>query len=118
MSASRAGTLGSETIAPAALPASAPVRKNRGGPWLGIASALVFRQLGQAFRVGHGHLLIERAVHQQHRLLHAADRRGRIEQKNALEPRRVGLPAHGRRDGLPTLARHHRAVDLLLQRDA
>src|SRR5215218_2904998 len=42
MSASRAGTLGSETIAPAALPASAPVRKNRGGPWLGIASALIF----------------------------------------------------------------------------
>src|SRR5215212_10399720 len=42
MSASRAGTLGSETIAPAALPASAPVRKNRGGPWLGIASALVY----------------------------------------------------------------------------
>src|SRR5215203_2081587 len=42
MSASRAGTLGSDTIAPAALPASAPVRKNRGGPWLGIASALVY----------------------------------------------------------------------------
>src|SRR5215203_4099229 len=42
MSATRAGTLGSETIAPAAMPARAPARTKRGGPWLGIASAIVY----------------------------------------------------------------------------
>src|SRR3954454_13114372 len=42
MSASRAGTLGSETIAPAALPAHAPPRTRRGGLWLEIASTLVY----------------------------------------------------------------------------
>src|ERR671911_2627686 len=42
MSARSATTLASETVAPAALPASAPPRRKRGGPWLGMASALVY----------------------------------------------------------------------------
>src|SRR3954468_21586921 len=42
MSASRAGTLGAETIAPAALPAHAPPRTRRAGLWLEIASTLVY----------------------------------------------------------------------------
>src|SRR5215213_3757120 len=42
MSASRADTLSSETIAPAALPARAAARTKRSGPWLETASALVF----------------------------------------------------------------------------
>src|ERR671912_1386621 len=42
MSAPSATTLAAETVAPAALPASAPSRRKRGGPWLGIASALVY----------------------------------------------------------------------------
>ena len=41
MSARPAGTLISETVAPAALPVRAPLR-GRGGPWLGIASTLVY----------------------------------------------------------------------------
>ena len=41
MTARPAGTLVSETVAPAALPAAAPLRK-RGGPWLGTASSAVF----------------------------------------------------------------------------
>jgi spermidine/putrescine transport system permease protein len=42
VSARSATTLASETVAPAALPATASPRRNRGGPWLGIASALVY----------------------------------------------------------------------------
>jgi ABC-type spermidine/putrescine transport system permease subunit II len=42
VSARSATTLASETVAPAALPASASARRNRAGPWLGIASALVY----------------------------------------------------------------------------
>ena len=41
MTARASGTLLSETVAPAALPMRAAPRK-RGGPWLGIASAVVF----------------------------------------------------------------------------
>ncbi len=41
MSAKPAGALLAETAPPAALPVHAPLRK-RGGPWLGIVSALVF----------------------------------------------------------------------------
>lgn len=41
MTARPAGTLLSETVAPAALPTGAPIRK-RGGPWLGIASTVVY----------------------------------------------------------------------------
>jgi spermidine/putrescine transport system permease protein len=40
MSAQSAGTLAAETVAPAAIPTRAPLRK-RGGPWLGIATAIV-----------------------------------------------------------------------------
>jgi spermidine/putrescine transport system permease protein len=40
MTARPAGTLLSETVAPAALPMRAPLRR-RGGPWLGIASTVV-----------------------------------------------------------------------------
>ncbi|MBA3450173.1 MAG: hypothetical protein H0T18_03050, partial [Chloroflexia bacterium] len=41
MIARPAQTLLSETVAPAALPAAAPGRR-RGGPWLGIASTIVY----------------------------------------------------------------------------
>jgi spermidine/putrescine transport system permease protein len=40
MTARSAGTLAAETVAPAAIPARAPLRK-RGSPWLGIATAMV-----------------------------------------------------------------------------
>src|SRR5215203_2693637 len=41
MSVAPAGTLSSETTTPAVVRAAVPSRK-RGGPWLGIASALVY----------------------------------------------------------------------------
>jgi spermidine/putrescine transport system permease protein len=40
MTARSAGTLAAETVAPAAIPTRAPLRK-RGSPWLGIATAIV-----------------------------------------------------------------------------
>jgi spermidine/putrescine transport system permease protein len=41
MTARTAGTLAAETVAPAAIPTGAPWRR-RGGPWLGIVTAVVF----------------------------------------------------------------------------
>ncbi len=41
MTARSAGTLAAETVAPAAIPTRAPLGR-RGGPWLGIVSAIVF----------------------------------------------------------------------------
>ena len=59
MSARSATTLAAETVAPAALPASAPPRRKRGGPWLGIASALVYLFLYLPL-VRRGPLLVQR----------------------------------------------------------
>src|SRR5688572_14876489 len=81
-----------------------------------LALAVGARHLDETLGVGREHLVIERAVHEQHRLAHVFDRLGGAEEQEALHPGRVGFLAHVRGHAVPPLARHHGGVNLLLER--